>query len=65
MIPPSVVRWFALVSGVLSIVLANIPSFNLPTNIQGVLTGVGGVFLAILIFLEHPTTQALANKKGQ
>lgn len=54
------VRLLTLISGVLAIVLSNIAAFHLPVTASAVITGVGGLLLAILAFLEHPTTVSTA-----
>lgn len=54
-------RILTLIAGVLSIVLSNINSFGLPDNLRVTFTAVGGVILAILAYLEHPTTQTAAS----
>lgn len=53
-------RVLILVAGVLAIVLPNVGSFNLPISVQAVITSVGGVILAVLVYLEHPTTTTAA-----
>lgn len=65
-----VTRVLTLISGVLAIVLANLPQFHLPVAAQATISGVGGVLLSILAWLEHPTTKAgavaptVASKSG-
>lgn len=53
-------RVFALVAGVLAMVLPNINSFGLPDSVRVVFIGTGGVMLILLVFLEHPTTKGAA-----
>jgi hypothetical protein len=45
-----------LASGVLAVVLPNVGSWGLPASTEAVLTAVGGGILAVLGYLEHPTT---------
>lgn len=57
-LPSTVVRALTLVSGVAAIVLANLADFHLPVADQATITGIGGVLLSILAYLEHPSTVA-------
>lgn len=56
-------RLLTLISGALAVVLPNIGVFSLPTSTQAIITTIGGAILAILVALEHPTTQTAASTK--
>lgn len=60
----TVVRILTLASGVIAIVLSNLGTFNLPTTDRATITAIGGVLLAILAYLEHPTTTTAAANKS-
>lgn len=53
-----------LISGVVAIVLANLGAFNLPTADRATISAIGGLLLAILAYLEHPTTTTAAANKS-
>jgi hypothetical protein len=57
----TLVRVMTLVSGVLAIVLSNLATFHLPASVTVVLSAVGGTLLAVLAYLEHPTTVTAAS----
>lgn len=59
---PALVRILILVSGVLGVVLPNISQFGLPVATQATISGIGGTLLAVLAYLEHPTTVTRATK---
>lgn len=53
-------RLLILVSGVAGVVIPQVGSWGLPSNVQVAITSVGGALLAIMALLEHPTTKSIA-----
>lgn len=56
-----IARVATLVGGLVAFILPQVASWGLSATADNLITGFGGVLLAILALLEHPTTKTAAS----
>lgn len=57
-----IISALGVAAGIIGAAIANIGALNLPTNVRATVTAVGGLLVAIIVALEHPTTKQAATK---